>query len=352
MKVDRETSSVSQDAKKVSYTAVVSTGIFCLSDCLTLQKSTEKYEFFNSTNEAILHGYRPCKYCSPLIVAGNTPANIKSIIDELNNNPGIVFKDYQLKEKGISSAQLRNWFKFFHGISFHSYQRMLRINRSISKLQREALNTSTHENVVPDSKLTFEEKSLSIFEELPLLDNSNSLAITRFSTPLGPVYGCASSLGVCLLEFTDRRMLETELKSLSKKYKAIVQYGENDHLKNLKIQLEEYFAGKRKIFSVPLDTRGTVFQESVWNELKEIPYGVIRTYKDLSISINSPGAVRAVANANGMNSIAILIPCHRIIGSDGHLTGYGGGLWRKKWLLNLENGVHEEVVAKGRYSFF
>ena len=102
-------------------------------------------------------------------------------------------------------------------------------------------------------------------------------------------------------------------------------------------QLNEYFEGRRIEFTMPLVTPGTSFQETVWEELRRIPYGSTRSYKQQAEAINNPEAVRAVANANGVNRISILIPCHRVIGSDGQLTGYGGGLWRKKWLLDLES---------------
>ena len=105
----------------------------------------------------------------------------------------------------------------------------------------------------------------------------------------------------------------------------------------MKSQLKEYFDGKRTSFSILIHPAGTDFQKSVWEELQTIPYGSTRSYKQQAIALKNPKAVRAVAQANGMNKISILIPCHRVIGDDGHLTGYGGGLWRKKWLLNLES---------------
>ena len=110
----------------------------------------------------------------------------------------------------------------------------------------------------------------------------------------------------------------------------------NKHLELLKQQLDEYFEGKRKEFTIPLFTPGSEFQQSVWKTLRTIPYGSTRSYKKQAELLQRPKAVRAVANANGMNRISIIIPCHRVIGEDGSLTGYGGGLWRKKWLLDLE----------------
>jgi AraC family transcriptional regulator of adaptative response/methylated-DNA-[protein]-cysteine methyltransferase len=131
-------------------------------------------------------------------------------------------------------------------------------------------------------------------------------------------------------------MLETELKSIAKLLNATIIQGTNKHFDTLEVQLQEYFMGKRKEFSVPLHTPGTDFQNTVWTALQRIPYAQTKSYKEQAIIIGSPDSVRAVANANGMNRISILIPCHRVIGSDGQLTGYGGGLWRKKYLLDLE----------------
>ena len=143
------------------------------------------------------------------------------------------------------------------------------------------------------------------------------------------------------------------MNSLSKLFKANIVHGENNHLKNLRKELEEYFNGQRKEFSIPLCTPGTSFQQAVWKELQNIPYGTTRSYKQQSIALKNPGAVRAVANANGMNRISILIPCHRVIGDDGHLTGYGGGLWRKKWLIDMERGdwKNENTSAQQKINF-
>jgi len=102
-------------------------------------------------------------------------------------------------------------------------------------------------------------------------------------------------------------------------------------------QLSEYLEGKRKNFNLPIDPRGTDFQKKVWNELKKIPYGEVRSYKQIAKSIGNPEACRAVGSANNKNPTAVIIPCHRVIGTNGQLIGYAGGLERKKFLLNLEN---------------
>ena len=165
--------------------------------------------------------------------------------------------------------------------------------------------------------------------------------LTRLETPLGPMIACAVEQGICLLEYTDRKMLETEFKALAKLLNATIMQSENKHFDLLRQQLSEYFEKKRKEFNLPLFTPGSEFQQEVWKELQRIPYGSTRSYKQQSVAIKKPEAVRAVANANGMNRIAIIIPCHRVIGSDGSMTGYGGGIWRKKWLLE-----HEQQIIK------
>ncbi len=120
------------------------------------------------------------------------------------------------------------------------------------------------------------------------------------------------------------------------KINAVILPVENLHLKQLKKEISEYFEGKRKKFSVEMDVPGTMSPKSVWKMLQAIPYGETWSYQQQAIQLNKPNAVRAIANVNGHNRIVIIMPCHRVIGKDGHLTGYGGGLERKKWLLDLQ----------------
>ena len=158
----------------------------------------------------------------------------------------------------------------------------------------------------------------------------------RLTTPIGPMFACASEQGLCMLEFTDRRSLETELKDIQRLLKGHLVNGMNQHIETTVQQLEEYFAGDRNTFDIPLNAPGTDFQRKVWSGLLDIPHGATRSYKQQAQHIGDVNAVRAVARANGANRISIVIPCHRVIGADGSLTGYGGGLARKKWLLNHE----------------
>ncbi len=164
----------------------------------------------------------------------------------------------------------------------------------------------------------------------------NTVLIDRLTTPIGPMFICATERGICLLEFTNRRMLESEFQDLQRRLKSPILTGRNQHIEQAISELTEYFNGERKKFSVMLDPQGTAFQQSVWQVLLDIPYGKTISYLQQAELLNRSSAVRAVANANGANKISIIIPCHRVIGSDGKLTGYGGGLERKRWLLDLE----------------
>lgn len=146
----------------------------------------------------------------------------------------------------------------------------------------------------------------------------------------------ATEEGICLLEFTGEKSLSADYESLEAVFNTQVKKGSNTHIRNLKKQLKEYFRGKRKDFDLPLEIRGTEFQKEAWKELMKIPFGATSTYLKQAEAINRHGALRAVGHANASNRIAIIIPCHRVIGSDGTLVGYGGGLKKKKWLLEHE----------------
>jgi len=170
------------------------------------------------------------------------------------------------------------------------------------------------------------------------------ITTTQIVTALGTMIAGAVDNGICLLEFGDRRMLKAEYRDLSRYLNSTINDGDHKHFKVLIKQLKEYFEGKRREFTLPLVTPGTDFQQAVWKELMNIPYGTTRSYHEQSVIMGKPDSIRAVANANGMNRIAIIIPCHRVIGSDGSLTGYGGGLKRKKWLLDHEKKYSGKAV--------
>ena len=162
------------------------------------------------------------------------------------------------------------------------------------------------------------------------------VVVSWLPSTLGPLVVGATTAGICFLEFSDPERLETQLAALRKTFRTPVVPGTNDYLDTLKRELESYFAGELREFSVPLVYPGTDFQRRVWGQLLKIPYGETCSYEDIAIAVGQPKAVRAVGRTNGMNRVAIVIPCHRVVNKGGQLGGYGGGLRRKQFLLDLE----------------
>ncbi|MBK7913092.1 MAG: methylated-DNA--[protein]-cysteine S-methyltransferase [Saprospiraceae bacterium] len=164
-------------------------------------------------------------------------------------------------------------------------------------------------------------------------------------SPIGKLLASADHSGICFLEFIDGSDLTiAELSLRLKKDPLDIHFNISNLLNQLILELNEYFAGLRKSFTVPLSFYGTDFQKKVWNELLKIPFGTTSSYQQQAIRLGNLAAIRAVAHANGTNKLAILVPCHRVIGSDGNLTGYAGGLWRKKFLLELEQSNSKQLA--------
>jgi O-6-methylguanine DNA methyltransferase len=165
---------------------------------------------------------------------------------------------------------------------------------------------------------------------------TNAVVIAMLPTELGPILAGATDQGICLLEFTDRPMLPTQLEVLRRRFGRPLVTGRHRHLDRLQTELDEYFAGERGAFGVPVVAPGSPFQERTWAELRRIEHGETITYRQLAERVGRAGAQRAVGTANGANRVAILIPCHRVIRTGGETGKYGGGRWRKERLLAHE----------------
>ena len=316
---------------------VKTTGIFCRPTCTARKPKRENVEFFNSVREALLQGYRPCKVCNPLGYKGEIPQWLQPLINEVNSNPGIRLRDYDLRNRGIEPHRVRRWFKQYHGMTFQTFLRTLRIGNAFGRIHYGDKIIETAFESGYESLSGFNDSFRNTLGITPgKSHNLNLITVTRILTPLGPMLAGGTEDGICLLEFVDRRMIETQIKRLRKLFNAEFAPGSNKYFKDLNNQIQEYFSGQRKKFDLPLLLKGTFFQEAVWKELLTIPYGVTRSYQEQAEHVGNVQAVRAVAKANGDNRIAIIIPCHRVIGKNGKLTGYGGGLWRKQYLLDHE----------------
>jgi AraC family transcriptional regulator of adaptative response/methylated-DNA-[protein]-cysteine methyltransferase len=315
---------------------VKTTGIFCRPTCPAKPK-LENIEFFPSAAEAMKNGYRPCKVCKPLEKLGSPPTDIQRLLRYMEENPAKKIKDSDLKDLQLEPNYVRRWFLKTYKLTFHAYQRMYAANNAFQNLRHNSNVADAAFDSGYDSLSGFNSMFKNIIGVSPQKSKDKRIInITYIETDLGMMIAAASDKGICMFEFADYKLLEQELKQIVDSFKAPLVQGSNPHFDTLKKQIEQYFKGERRDFDIPLDLVGTDFQKHVWFSLLKIPYGCTTTYAKQAELLGKSSAVRAVANANGKNKISIILPCHRVIGTDGALTGYGGGIWRKKKLLAFE----------------
>jgi AraC family transcriptional regulator, regulatory protein of adaptative response / methylated-DNA-[protein]-cysteine methyltransferase len=324
------------------FAAVTTTGIFCRPSCPARKPLPGNVVYYATAAEALFAGYRPCQRCKPLASAAD-PEWVADLVARVEAEPERRIRDADLRAEGLDPASARRRFQARYGLSFQAYQRARRLAAAFEAIKAGgSLDDAVFDHGY-ESHSGFREAFARLFGEAPgRVANAahgaggNFIRLAWIDSPLGPLVAGAVDEGICLLEFTDRRMLEAQAEILRSRLGLPAAPAPHPLLTLLKIQLGEYFAGERRVFDLPLHEPGTPFQERVWAALREIPCGQTRSYGGLARALGDPAAVRAVAQANGRNRIAILVPCHRVIGADGGLGGYGGGVWRKRRLLEIE----------------
>lgn len=323
----------------VFFTGVRTTGIFCRPICPARKPRPQHVEFFATARDALYSGYRPCRRCRPMEPAGSPPGWLRELLADLEAEPARRWKDQDLRERGLHPDRVRRWFQRHHGMTFHAYCRARRLGLALGQIREGAEVSRTAYQHGYESLSGFNEAFRQLVGAAPKAGTGIVLQVTRVLTPLGPMIAGATDEALYFFEFSDRRRLEKQLDRLRARLACVLVPGQNEVLEATAAEIESYFSGELRQFTIPLVDPGTEFQRAVWSELRRIPYGETRSYADVARAIGRPSAVRAVARANGDNRMAIFIPCHRVVGSDGRLTGYGGGLWRKQHLLDLESGV-------------
>lgn len=325
------------------FTGVKTTGIFCRPSCPARKPLPENCEYFATVKDAMFAGYRACKRCDPLAANGRPPEWIERLIARVDASGGERIKAAELSSMGIEPARVRRWFQRHHGMTFAAFCRARRLGKALGTLRSGGSLDDAALGHGYDSHSGFREAFSRHFGSAPgAARSSECITTTLVESPVGPLLVGAVDAGICLLEFTDRRMIEAQLETVRRRLNCALVPGDHSWFTPLRAELSEYFAGTRREFTLPLVAPGTEFQESVWAQLRLIPYGVTISYEELAQRVGRPGAQRAVGTANGMNRISILIPCHRVVNKGGALGGYGGGLWRKKLLLGLEQGKPSE----------
>jgi AraC family transcriptional regulator, regulatory protein of adaptative response / methylated-DNA-[protein]-cysteine methyltransferase len=322
----------------VFWYGVKSTGVYCRPSCASRTPKAENMEFFSSAREAERAGYRPCKRCRPDLAAYQpvleTAQQMKAVIDDGFLKKAEMFG--RLKQLGVSPKRAIEIFKEAYHMTPGAYADVLRIAEARRRLR------GTDEPLL-DIALALGFESLSAFYTLfGKASDTTPVAYRRaarsalpetgtaqtYQTPFGPVTVASDGGAVTRVRFGDG------LPGLPAKATALTDLAAE--------QLTEYFGGKRQSFAVPLRPAGTPFQRRVWEELQKIPYGETATYGQVAQRIGRPSAARAVGMANHQNPIAVMIPCHRVVGANGALTGYAAGLPMKRRLLELEANAAEK----------
>ena len=316
---------------------VKTTGIFCRPVCPARKPLRKNVEFFASAREALYAGYRPCLRCRPMSVNGNVPALVERLRGTVERRPSEPLRDRDLAAMGIEPSTARRQFQRYFGMSFQAYQRARRMGSALAAVRNGSNVLDTQIEHGFESPSGFREAFARLFGAAPSKANGVHCLLARWiDSPLGAILALADESGLYVFDWVDRRGLEREVLRLRKRTKFAIVPGDHPVLDRAESQIGEYFAGTRKSFTLPLAPRGTDFQRRVWDALLAIPPGETRYYAEVAKSVGAPGGVRVVARAIGDNYRGIIIPCHRVIGSDGSLTGYGGGLARKQWLLDHE----------------
>lgn len=320
----------------VFYAGIKSTGIFCRPTCPARKPKIENCDFFKTAQEALLAGYRSCKRCTPLSHPDEAPHLIKILIEAVEANPEKRWTDADFRALGVDASTVRRQFKKRFGMTFVAYARARRMGLAMKEIRDGTSVINAQLNAGYESGSGFRDAFSRIMGVAPSADKGIVLKAEWIDTRLGPMIAMVDDNALYLLEFADRRGLEREVERLRKKLKTAIIPGRTAITDSIQKELADYFTGSLKHFETPIAYAGSDFQKSVWEQLRKIPYGKTRSYSEQAKIIGNASAVRAVARANGANQLAIIVPCHRVIGSDGKLTGYAGGLARKQWLLEHE----------------
>ncbi|MCZ4090490.1 bifunctional transcriptional activator/DNA repair enzyme AdaA [Sinorhizobium psoraleae] len=327
----------SADYEGQAFVCVKSTGIFCRLSCPARKPKRENTVFFDSIAACINSGFRPCERCRPLGQPSEKEPLVNDLLKLLDRSPDHRWTEDDLALHGFDPSTVRRAFKRAFGVTFLDLARQRRVGEAARQLSAGASVIEAQIDAGYDSPSGFRTAFAKLIGEAPAMSQGRQLLFAdTIETPLGPMIAVADKTHLHLLEFHDRKALQTEMESLKRKTRSAVARGRTPPIDQIEAELKAYFSGESGDFRTPLALDGSAFERQVWAKLLEIPLGETRSYSDIAREVATLQAVRAVAKANGANRIAIVIPCHRCIGADGSLTGYGGGLRRKQWLLRHE----------------
>lgn len=334
-----------------AYVCVASTGIFCRMTCPARKPRPENCTFVATVGECIETGFRPCRRCHPLQPAASADPAIGTLLAALDEHPARRWSEDDVARMGFDLSTVRRSFKRQFGMTFLEMARHRRLREGFETLSDGGKVITAQHDAGFQSASAFRAAFARLMGCAPGdIAGRGTLLADWISTPLGDMIAICSASHLHLLEFIERKGLPAEIARLRKRARGDLGIGGYAPTEQIRTELADFFAGTSATFRTPLALDGSAFTRAVWSELRQIPPGATVSYSEIARRMGQPSAIRAVARANGANQIALVIPCHRVIGADGSLTGYGGGLWRKQRLLEIEQQYrqgHGRVAATG-----
>ncbi len=321
-----------------AYVGVSSTGIFCRLTCPARKPKYSNCQFYGSIPECIEAGFRACKRCKPLHQAAGDDPVVRPLIDALEARPGFRWREGDVAAQGFDPSTVRRVFKRQFGMTFLEMARQRRLRDGFTVLKAGEPVIAAQFEAGFESASAFRAAFARVIGMAP--GSFSTVALLQadwIDTPIGAMVAISCAHRLHLLEFIDRKALPNEVARLMKSQQGGLGFGRPPPTQQVADELQRYFSGQSATFETPLTLHGTAFEQQVWRALQQIPAGSTCSYSSVATTLERPTATRAVARANGRNQIAILIPCHRVIAANGDLTGYGGGLWRKQRLIEIEN---------------
>lgn len=315
---------------------VTSTGIYCRLTCPARKPKVQNCRWFADAQAAEAAGFRPCLRCHPRGAEAEGDRLVASLLAALRADPGRNWSEADLVAAGHDPSTVRRTFRRHFGRSFLAVAREQRLRAGVETLRKGAAVIDAQLDSGFDSASGFRAAFTRLFGQAPARMREGCALADWIDTPLGGMIAVADEDALHLLEFTDRKVLAEGLRRLSAILGGRIGLGRTAIHDHIEAELGAYFAAHSGRFDTPIALHGTEFQRSVWQGLLAIPAGETRSYAQLAAAVGRPRAVRAVAAANANNRLAVIVPCHRVIGSDGSLTGYAGGLWRKQKLIEIE----------------
>ena len=315
---------------------VATTGIYCRLTCPARKPLFRNCRWFASPEAAEAAGFRPCLRCHPRGPQAEGEPLVRALLARLKADPERAWTEAGLIEEGYDPSTVRRAFQRHFGRTFLATAREARLRAGVARLQKGAAVIDAQLDSGFDSASGFRAAFARLFGHAPSQMREGRALAEWIDTPLGGMIAVADTEALHLLEFTDRKVLAEGLRKLSAILGGRIGLGRTPIHDHIEAELDAYFAACAGAFTTPIALHGTDFQQQVWRALLAIPAGETRSYAQLAAAIGRPNAVRAVAAANANNRLAVIVPCHRVIGSDGSLTGYAGGLWRKQKLIAIE----------------